>query len=73
MDRPGRPTIGNTSVPGILIQFEIEQQTKLEGAANALASALSAEGVPAIARANMQGVITAANTSAIHIFVGRKE
>jgi hypothetical protein len=72
MDRPGLPAVGNTSVPGILIQFEVEQRTRLEAAANALASALSAEGIPAIARANMQGVITAANTNAIHIFVGQK-
>ena len=72
MIRPGFPRVGNTAVSDVLIQYEAEERRRLEAPAQALASALNAEGVSAVARANMQGVIAAANTAAIHIFVGEK-
>jgi hypothetical protein len=72
LNRPGLPSIGNASIPGILIQFESDMQAALGPAATALATALVTAGVPARVGPNFV-TNTAANTTAIHIFVGRKE
>jgi len=71
LGRSGLPTVGNVSIAGILIQVESDQR-QLDDAATALAIALREQGLSVMHTRNFQP-IAAANTTAIHILVGRKD
>jgi hypothetical protein len=68
--RKDRPNAGIVAVTGVIIQMHPEQIRELGTAANALASALSTEGVAAQAQSGLG--VTNGNSQAIHILIGRK-
>jgi len=68
--RKDHPQAGIVAVTGIIIQLHPEQAPELWPRAQALASALNAEGIFAKAEAGI-GILNA-NTKAIHVLVGKK-
>jgi hypothetical protein len=68
--RGSRPSAGIITESGVIIQMHPERVTVLSPAAQALASALDAEGVSAKAEPGL-GVINT-NSKAIHILIGKK-
>ncbi len=68
--RKGRPTVGIATVSGLIVQMHPDQVSELGTAAQALTSALNAEGISAKAEPGLG--IDNINTKAIHILIGKK-
>lgn len=68
--RKDHPQAGIVAVSGVIIQMHPEQIAELGQAAQALASALNAEGIAARAEGGLG--VPNANPKAIHILIGRK-
>ena len=68
--RGNRPAVGMVSISGVVIQVHREHLNEFWATAQALTSALSAEGVAAKAEPGVGAKNT--NLAAIHILIGKK-
>ena len=68
--RAGQPVVGNVGAVGVVALVNPSKAADLMGSATAFASALTAEGIAAVAKVSDES--TAANPNAIHVLIGHK-